>query len=131
VDLDVWHHVVFTHAADGTARIYLARQDTDDAWAYSGNQPLCAMDTACQYTFSGVNAWTLHNGRTGADIGAYRMNPVMDVALPRFFHYALSAAQAYLLQLEALEGLFVADDHEAAQGAAQGLSPITIERETA
>ena len=43
VDLDVWHHVVFTHAADGTARIYLARQDTDDAWAYSGNQPLCAM----------------------------------------------------------------------------------------
>ena len=31
------------------------------------------MDTACQYTFSGVNAWTLHNGRTGADIGAYRM----------------------------------------------------------
>jgi len=131
LDLNVWHHAVMTHAEDGTVRLYLARQDRSAAWVYTGTQPLCAMDEACQYTFSGVNAWTLHNGRTGADIGAYRMNPTMDVALPRFFHYALSASQAYLLQLEALDGLFVADDHEAAQGAAHGLSPITIERETA
>lgn len=131
LDLSVWYHVVMTHAEDGAVRIYLARQDTSTAWVYAGSQPLCAMDAACQYTFSGVNAWTLHNSRTGAAIGAYRMNPAMDVALPRFFHYALSASQAYLLQLEALDGLFVADDHETAQGAAQGLSPITIARETA
>lgn len=131
LELGVWHHVVLSHAEDGTAHIYLARQDRDDAWSYFGNQPLCAMDAACQYTFCGVNAWTLHNSRTGADIGAYRMNPVMDMALPRFFHYPLSAAQAYLLQLEALDGLFVADDHEADQAAAQGLLPITIERVTA
>ena len=66
---------------------------------------------------------------TGAAIGAYRMNPVMDVCLPRFFHYALSPAQAYLLQLEALTGLFVADDHEASQAAALGLTAITIPKE--
>jgi hypothetical protein len=127
LDLGVWYHAVFTHDSDETARIYLARQDESQAWAYSGTQPLCAMDSAYQYTLSGINAWTLHNGTTGADIGAYRMAPVMDVALPRFFHYALSADQAYLLQLEALEGLFVADDHETAQGAALGMIPITIE----
>jgi hypothetical protein len=127
LDYAVWHHAVFTHDADGTARVYLARQDRSDAWVYEGIQPLCTMDAACQYTVCGVNAWTLHNGLTGADIGAYRMNPVMEVALPRFFHYALSADQAYLLQLEALEGLFVADDHEMAQGAAMGMTSITIE----
>ena len=75
----------------------------------------------------GINAWTLQNGLTGAEIGAYRMTPVMDVALPRFFHYALSTDQAYLLQLEALAGVFVADDHEVAQATALGLTPITIE----
>ena len=75
LDLDVWYHVVFTHAADGTACIYLARQDRNDAAVYCGTQPLCAMDAACQYTASGVNAWTLHNGRTGADIGALSHEP--------------------------------------------------------
>jgi hypothetical protein len=129
--LGLWYHVVLTHADGGTMQIYLARQDSSQAWTYAGSQPLCAMDSACAYTMSGVNAWTLHNGTTGAAIGAYRMNPVMDVALPRFFHYALSASQACLLQQEALDGLFVADDHEVAQAAAQGLTPITIERETA
>lgn len=131
LELGLWHHVVLTHAADGTIRIYLAREDSRQAWTYSGSQPLCAMDTACAYTMCGINAWTLRNGTTGAAIGAYRMNPAMDVALPRFFHYALSASQAFLLQQEALDGLFVADDHEVAQGTAQGLTPITIERETA
>ena len=131
LELGLWHHVVLTHAADGTIRIYLARKDSRQAWTYGGTQPLCAMDTACSYTMCGINAWTLRNGTTGAAIGAYRMNPTMDVALPRFFHYALSASQAFLLQQEALDGLFVADDHEVAQGTAQGLTPITIERETA
>jgi hypothetical protein len=131
LEIGLWHHVVLTHDSDGTIRIYLAREDCRQAWTYGGNQPLCAMDAACTSTMCGVNAWTLRNGTTGAAIGAYRMNPAMDVALPRFFHYALSASQAFLLQQEALDGLFVADDHEVAQGAAQGLTPITIERETA
>ncbi len=131
LECGVWHHAVFTHEADGAVRIYLARQDRLQAWAYAGEQPLCAMDAAYQYVASGVNAWTLRNGLTQAVIGAYRMNPVMDVALPRFFHYALSPAQAYLLQLEALDGLFVADDHESAQAAALGLTPITIAKEAA
>ena len=127
--LDVWHHVVMTHAADGAVRLYVARQDEAAAVAYCGVQPLCAMDAACLWQASGVNAWTLHNGRTGAAIGAYRMNPAMDVALPRFFHYALSAGQACLLQQEALDGLFVADDHEAAQACALGLDPIFVAKE--
>ncbi|MEA5090606.1 hypothetical protein [Solidesulfovibrio sp.] len=125
----VWHHVVMTHAADGTVRLYVAAADAADAVVYAGRQPLCAMDAACAYQASGVNAWTLRNGATGAAIGAYRMNPVMDVCLPRFFHYALSPAQAYLLQLEALAGLFVADDHEASQAVALGLTAITIPKE--
>ncbi|WP_245611349.1 hypothetical protein [Solidesulfovibrio alcoholivorans] len=125
----VWHHVVMTHAADGAVRLYVAAADAADAVVYAGRQPLCAMDAACAYQASGVNAWTLHNGATDAAIGAYRMNPVMDVCLPRFFHYALSPAQAYLLQLEALTGLFVADDHEASQAAALGLTAITIPKE--
>lgn len=127
LDLGVWYHAVFTHDADETVRIYLARQDESRAWVYCGSQPLCAMDEACRYTMCGINSWTLQNGTTGAEIGSYRMTPVMDVALPRFFHYALSADQAYLLQLEALAGVFVADDHEVAQATALGLSPITIE----
>lgn len=127
LDLGVWYHAVFTHDTDETVRIYLARQDESRAWVYSGNQPLCAMDTACRYTMCGINSWTLNNGTTGAEIGSYRMTPVMDMALPRFFHYALSADQAYLLQLEALAGVFVADDHEVAQASALGLTPITIE----
>lgn len=129
LEYGLWHHVVMTHASDGAVRIYLAREDKDDADAYPGLQPLCAMDDACVYQASGVNAWTLHNGLTGEAIGAYRMNPVMDVALPRFFHYALSPTQAFLLQQEALTGLFVADDHEMAQAAALGLTPIIIEKE--
>jgi hypothetical protein len=55
----------------------------------------------------------------------------MDVALPRFFHYALSPGQAWLLSLEALSGLFVADDHETAQATAYGLAPVTIVKEDA
>ena len=131
LDIGAWYHVVLTHAATGEVRIYLARENRDEAWYFTGSQPLCAMDAACQYTLSGVNAWTLHNGLTGTDIGAYRMNPVLDLALPRFFGHALSASQAHLLQREALDGLFVADDHETAQAVAQGLTPITIEREDA
>ena len=127
--LGVWHHVVLTHAASGLVRLYVAAADAAEAMLYEGDQPLCALDAACAYQASGVNAWTLRNGASGAAIGAYRMNPVMDVCLPRFFHYALSPAQAYLLQLEALTGLFVADDHEAAQAAALGLTPITIPKE--
>jgi hypothetical protein len=127
LEYDLWHHVVMTHDTDGAVRVYLAREDADEASAYPGMQPLCAMDDACVYQASGVNAWTLHNGQTGQAIGAYRMNPVMDVALPRFFHYALSPTQAFLLQMEALTGLFVADDHEMAQAMALGLTPICIE----
>lgn len=129
LEYGLWHHVVMTHAADGTVRLYVAREDRAEADAYTGTQPLCAMDAACAYQASGVNAWTLRNGRTGQAIGAYRMNPVLDVALPRFFHYALSPTQAYLLQLEALAGLFVADDHETAQAVGAGLTPVTIEKE--
>lgn len=127
LEIGVWYHAVFTHDGAGTARVYLAKQNSSEAWVFCGDQPLCAMDAACQYTLGGINAWTLHNGTTGAAIGAYRMNPVMDVALPRFFHYALSADQAYLLQMEALDGLFVADDHETAQAEAMGLTPILVE----
>lgn len=127
--LDVWHHVVMTHAADGAVCVYVAREDATAASVFTGKQPLCAMDAACSWQASGVNAWTVQNGLTGAAIGAFRMNPVMDVCLPRFFHYALSPAQAYLLQLEALTGLFVADDHELGQGVAAGLSPIVIAKE--
>ncbi|MGE4537039.1 MAG: hypothetical protein AB7D37_08165 [Desulfovibrio sp.] len=129
LEYGLWHHVVMTHDTDGTVRVYVAREDDAEASVWTGNQPLCAMDDACVYQASGVNAWTLHNGRTGAAIGAYRMNPVMDVALPRFFHYALSADQAYLLQLEGLTGLFVADDQELGQAAAAGLTPIIIPKE--
>lgn len=125
----VWHHAVMTHAANGTVWLYLAREDRAEGSAHAGIQPLCAMDAACSYQASGINAWTLRNGRTGEAIGAYRMNPVMDVALPRFFDYALSPGQAFLLQLEALAGLFVADDHEMAQAAGAGLTPIIIEKE--
>ncbi|WP_428562087.1 MAG: hypothetical protein ACP59X_20485 [Solidesulfovibrio sp. DCME] len=125
----IWHHVVMTHAADGAVRLYLAAADAAEATIYAGSQPLCAMDADCDFQKSGHNAWTLRLGRSGEAIGAFRMNPVMDVALPRFFHYALSPAQAYLLQLEALTGLFVADDPEAAQAAALGLTPVTIAKE--
>jgi hypothetical protein len=129
LDFGVWHHVVLTHEADGGVTLYLAREDRAEADAYTGIQPLCALDAACTCQASGLNAWTLRNGRTGEAIGAYRMNPAMDVALPRFFDYALSPGQAYLLQLEALCGLFVADDHEVARAAGAGLTPIIIEKE--
>ncbi|MEA4858282.1 hypothetical protein [Solidesulfovibrio sp.] len=125
----LWHHVVMTHEADGAVRVYLAAADAAAATVYAGRQPLCAMDGDCDYQKSGHNAWTLRLGRSGEAVGAFRQNPVMDVALPRFFHYALSPAQAYLLQLEALTGLFVADDPEAAQAAALGLTPVTIAKE--
>uniref|UniRef100_I2PYP0 Uncharacterized protein n=1 Tax=Desulfovibrio sp. U5L TaxID=596152 RepID=I2PYP0_9BACT len=129
LECGVWHHAVLTHEADGAVTLYLAREDRAAADAYAGVQPLCAMDAACAWQASGVNAWTLANGRTGQAIGAYRMNSAMDVALPRFFDYALSPGQAYLLQLEALAGLFVADDHEVVQAAGAGLTPITIAKE--
>lgn len=86
----LWYHVVMTHAADGEVRLYLADAEDAAATVYAGTQPLCAMDADCLYQASGVNAWTLRNSRTQAAIGAFRQNPVMDVALPRFFHYALS-----------------------------------------
>ena len=129
LEIGLWHHVVMTHAADGTVRLYVTREDQAAGEAYGGEMPLCAMDAACAYQASGVNAWTLRNGEGGEAISAYCMNPAMDVALPRFFHYALSPGQAWLLSLEALSGLFVADDHEAGQAAALGLTPITIEKE--
>lgn len=129
LEIGVWHHAAMTHEADGAVRLYLAREDRTEARAFAGVQPLCAMDAACAYQASGVNAWTLEVGSDRQAIGAYRMNPVMDVALPRFFHYALSPGQAYLLQLEALAGLFVADDHEVAQAAGAGLTPVSIEKE--
>ncbi|MYL84859.1 hypothetical protein GTA51_17235 [Desulfovibrio aerotolerans] len=129
LEIGLWHHVVMTHALDGTVRLYVTRQDQAQGAAYAGTMPLCALDAACTYQASGVNAWTLRNGPGGEAIAAYRMNPAMDVALPRFFHYALSPAQAWLLSLEALSGLFVADDHEAAQALALGLTPIVIEKE--
>jgi len=129
LELGVWHHVVMTHEVDGTVQVYVARQDRADADVYNGVQPLCAMDAACQYQASGLNAWTLRNGLTKEAIGAYCMNPAMDVALPRFFDYAVSPLQAWILQLEALDGFFVADDAEAGLGAALGLLPITIEKE--
>jgi hypothetical protein len=110
-------------------QLFVTRQDAAEGAAYSGVMPLCALDAACTYQASGVNAWTLRNGEGGEAIAAYRMNPAMDVALPRFFHYALSPGQAWLLSLEALAGLFVADDHEVAQATALGFVPITIAKE--
>lgn len=125
----LWHHVVMTHAADGTVRLFVTREDQAEGAAYAGVMPLCALDEVCSYQASGVNAWTLRNAKDGEAITAYCMNPAMDVALPRFFHHALSPGQAWLLSLEALSGLFVADDHESAQAAALGLIPVTIEKE--
>lgn len=129
LELGLWHHVVMTHEADGTVQLFVTREDEAEGAAYSGVMPLCALDAACTYQASGVNAWTLRNEKDGEAISAYRMNPAMDVALPRFFHYALSPGQAWLLSLEGLTGIFVADDHEVAQAAAQGLVPITIAKE--
>jgi len=130
LEIGLWHHVVMAHAADGTVRLFVVREDEAEGAAYAGTMPLCAMDEACAYQASGVNAWTLRNGPDGEAIAASCMNPTMDVALPRFFHYALSPGQAWLLSLEGLSGLFVADDHEAAQATALGLTPIVIEKET-
>ncbi|OLN25011.1 hypothetical protein DVDV_3729 [Desulfovibrio sp. DV] len=129
LELGLWHHVVMTHEADGTVQLFVTREDEAQGTAYTGTMPLCALDAACTYQASGVNAWTLRNEKDGEAIGAYRMNPAMDVALPRFFHYALSPGQAWLLSLEALTGIFVADDHEVAQAAALGLVPVTIAKE--
>jgi hypothetical protein len=129
LEIGVWHHVAMTHARDGAVTLYVTRQDQAEGAAYGGVMPLCALDAACTYQASGVNAWTLRSGEGGQAIAAYRMNPAMDVALPRFFHDALSPGQAWLLSLEALSGLFVADDHEAAQAAALGLTPVTIAKE--
>jgi hypothetical protein len=129
--IGVWHHVVMTHETDETVRLYVVREDQAEGAAYGGKMPLCALDAACAYQASGVNAWTLRSGDGGEAIAAYRMNAAMDVALPRFFHYALSPGQAWLLSLEALSGLFVADDHETAQATAYGLAPVTIVKEDA
>ncbi|KHK02068.1 hypothetical protein [Desulfovibrio sp. TomC] len=129
LELGLWHHAVMTHEADGTVQLFVTRADEAQGAAYTGAMPLCALDAACTYQASGVNAWTLRNEKDGEAISAYRLNPAMDVALPRFFHYALSPGQAWLLSLEALAGIFVADDHEVAQAAAQGLVPITIAKE--
>ncbi|MHC1791447.1 hypothetical protein [Solidesulfovibrio sp.] len=129
LEIGRWHHAAMTHGADGTVHLYVTPEDAAEGAVYRGVMPRCAMDAACAYQASGVNAWTLRNGPGGEAIAAYRMNPAMDVALPRFFHYALSPQQAWLLSLEALSGLFVADDHEVAQAMALGLSPVTIEKE--
>lgn len=131
LEIGVWHHVVMTHEIDETVRLYVVREDQAQGAAYGGKMPLCALDAVCAYQASGVNAWTLRSGDGGEAIAAYRMNAAMDMALPRFFHYALSPGQAWLLSLEALSGLFVADDHETAQAVAQGLTPVTIVKEDA
>ncbi len=129
VKIGTWHHAAATYDEDGAAALYLAELDAPEATAWTGLQPKCALDEAFTGARSGVNHWTLSSENTGEIISEYRMNPAMDVALPRFYHYALSAGQAYMLQLEAFGDVFVADDHEAGELAGKGYTPILVGRE--
>lgn len=130
VAVGVWHFAAMTYEADGSARLYLAPEGQTDALAhFAGNQPVCALDAAFDKTASGVNSYYIISDLTKERISQFRMNPAMDIAMPRFFHYALSPGQVRLLQLEATGGVFVADEHEAGELVAAGYEPIVIGRE--
>ncbi len=131
LETGVWHFAAMSYEADGETRLYLARLDGADAAleAGAGRQPVCELDEAFVRAASGVNGYFIVNTQDGSHISQFRMNPAMDLAMPRFFHHALSPDQAELLFLEAAGEAFVADAFEAGELMDKGFTPIVIGRE--
>lgn len=134
LDIGSMYFVCLTHDESSISTLYINKIGTNDVVVYRKNQstgkfPLTDEGGASLSVFSGGASF--HSGDVGESdpskwYGSYRFSASMDLALPRFFHRALRREEVNLLLLEAFQGVFVADDHEAAALVGRGLQPLMV-----
>jgi hypothetical protein len=134
LDVGVWHHVCMTYDDDGTTSLYVAKLGSKTLDSRSSMSSVGIYVNRDGFGASvklsvGTDGWVMkpHSESPEEDYHSqWICSSSMDIGLLRFYHRALSRAEAQLLAMEVLDGVFVADDQEAGQLAAAGYVPITV-----
>lgn len=133
IELGVWHHALMTYDDDAKTCLYLTKIGSNTIDMIFSNQSSGSYKNSDDYGESlrlkvGADDW---RSSTSADsessaISQWEYSSSMDIGLMRFYHLALSKSEAQLLTREVLDGVFVADDHEAAELQGKGLRPVLV-----
>uniref|UniRef100_I2Q023 Uncharacterized protein n=1 Tax=Desulfovibrio sp. U5L TaxID=596152 RepID=I2Q023_9BACT len=132
--LGEWHHALMTYAADGRTVLYVSRLGAQAGQEFSAGQSTGTYVQDDGFgdlipVSVGADMWTTtpENDVTYTDdFSAWTASSFVDLGLLRFYRRALTPEEAVLLRQEALSGVFVADDFEAAQLIGAGLQPVVI-----
>uniref|UniRef100_I2Q1D6 Uncharacterized protein n=1 Tax=Desulfovibrio sp. U5L TaxID=596152 RepID=I2Q1D6_9BACT len=132
LDLESWYHVCMTYKENGNTFLYISKKDSRNI-TYSNK--LQSTETF-QKTDGQGNPLKIN---VGSDYFMFASDSegtnttsewfstsAMDIGLLRFYRHALTKAEAQLLTQEVFDGVFVADDHEAAQLQGKGLQAVTV-----
>jgi hypothetical protein len=130
LELDTPYHVVLSYAENGETTLYVTKIKSKDIAVYKSRgttSKFYAYDSAgaALPLMSGTKYQELRS-TDGEVVGQWLFSSNMLLGLPRFYRRALSSQEAKLLLLEAFNGVFVADDFEAAQLVGSGFKPVTI-----
>jgi hypothetical protein len=134
LDIGLWYHVLMSYDENGVINLYVAKLGERTIQLKSGiasTGTYVNMDGfgRSEKIMVGSDSWRLTPKATSPeseDTSEWVYSSSMDIGLLRFYHRALSKAEAQVLAMEVLDGVFVADDQEAGQLVAAGYVPITV-----
>ena len=135
LDVGEWYHVCMTYDDSGESKLYISKSGSGNIQTSVAKQSTAAFEcvngfgSGLDYYLSGADYWDMEpeeNSQTTDWKSSWIFSSCMDIGLIRFYHRALSMDEARALLLEAFHGVFVADDHEAAQLVGAGLVPVTL-----
>jgi|GEM_PF-2994650 len=132
--LGEWYHTVMSYDEKGKTGLYLTKlgqkevtvlealQATSQFQNVDGFGGAVAIHVASDNWFLASEANNPATDRTAE----WEFSAKISIGLMRFYHHALKKEEAALLKREVFEGIFVADDHEAAQLVGAGLQLVTV-----
>jgi hypothetical protein len=134
LDLGEWYHAVMSYDEKGKTGLYLtklgqnevapleAAQSTSKFQNVDGFGGAVGLNVASDNWSLGPRADSPATERTAE----WEFSSKMSIGLMRFYHHALKKEEAVLLKREVFDGIFVADDNEAAQLVGSGFQPVTV-----
>jgi len=132
--LGEYYHVCMTYDEDGETCLYITQMKDLIAYNTYGEQPTAEYSNCDGFGdvidyFSGFLNWAYTSSKdtpaTDWDC-SWLFSADMEIGLLRFYHRALSKAEAQLLTQEVFNGTFVADDFEAKKLMAKGYQPVLV-----
>lgn len=135
LDIGNWYHVCMTYNNKGEVKLFYTKLSSNTINVKLANQSTGLFKNTTWYEDSplpiyvGADDWGMSpadDSPTSEYKSIWEFSSSMDIGLLRFYHRALTKAEAQLLTMEVFDGVFVADDFEAAQLIGAGLSPVTV-----